>query len=107
VFCSEALVLWELGLAAGILPAVGPVIAGGALAPIVFKETEPKGRDHIPEGLRSAGIVPEQIALLEAAFMDGQTLVTVHSARQELPSWLCDQRPASAVRPKEGSLSVA
>ena len=38
--------LWGLGIVAGVLPAIGPVIAGGALAAIAARE--PIGAIHCP-----------------------------------------------------------
>jgi hypothetical protein len=77
----DAGVLWDLGLAAGILPDVGPVIAGGMLASIVFTDRKHHSGSGIRCRLQDAGVV-QDVFPLERAFMEGRTIVAVHSTHE-------------------------
>jgi hypothetical protein len=87
---ADPRVLWDMALAAGILPGVGPVIAGGTLASILFREMHSVRPLRL--ALQDAGVAANEFQSLEQAFEDGQTIVTVHSSSKasSVPSWLSE-----------------
>ena len=68
--------LWAIGIAAGVLPAIGPVIAGG-----IWDRSWPAGVGAAVGGLTGAligmGIPEEEAHYYENEFRSGRTIVTV------------------------------
>lgn len=70
-------VLWGLGIAAGMLPAIGPVIAGGTLAAILASSAAGAAAAGIAGALVGLGIPEDEAAHYESEFNAGRTIVTV------------------------------
>lgn len=76
--------LWALGIAAGLLPAIGPVIAGGTLAAIIASAGVGAAAAGVAGALIGMGIPEEEAKYYEKEFHRGNSLVTVHAdARSE------------------------
>jgi uncharacterized protein (TIGR02271 family) len=76
--------LWALGIAAGALPAIGPVIAGGILASILASAAVGAAVGGLAGALIGLGIPEEEAKYYEEEFRAGRTIVTVKSgARTE------------------------
>ncbi|MDP1561177.1 MAG: hypothetical protein Q8M16_07255 [Pirellulaceae bacterium] len=69
--------LWGLGIVAGILPAIGPVIAGGALAAIVASAAGTAAAGGLIGALVGLGIPKDEAEYYENEFNNGRTVVTV------------------------------
>lgn len=69
--------LWGLGIVAGVLPAIGPVIAGGALAAIAASAAGTAAAGGLIGALVGLGIPEEEAAYYDEQFKHGRTIVTV------------------------------
>ena len=69
--------LWGLGIVAGVLPAIGPVIAGGALAAIAASAAGTAAAGGIVGALVGLGIPEEEADYYHGEFESGRTVVTV------------------------------
>ncbi|MHB8955402.1 MAG: YsnF/AvaK domain-containing protein [Pirellulaceae bacterium] len=69
--------LWALGIAAGFLPAIGPVIAGGILASLVASAAAGAAVGGLAGALIGLGIPEEEAEHYEQEFRAGRTIVTV------------------------------
>jgi hypothetical protein len=69
--------LWALGIAASVLPPVGPVIAGGTLAAVIASAAGAGVVGTIVGALIGLGIPEEEARYYEQEFAAGRTLVTV------------------------------
>lgn len=69
--------LWGLGIALGMLPAIGPVIAGGTLAAIVASTATGAAAAGIVGALIGLGVPEDEAARYEEEFQAGRTIVTV------------------------------
>lgn len=69
--------LWAIGIAAGLLPAIGPVIAGGLLASILASAAGGAMVGGMVGALIGLGIPEEEARYYEEEFKAGRTLVTV------------------------------
>lgn len=69
--------LWGLGIVAGVLPAIGPVIAGGALAAIAASAAGTAAAGGLIGALIGLGIPEEEAEYYESEFNSGRTVVTV------------------------------
>lgn len=69
--------LWGLGIAAGMLPAIGPVIAGGILASILASAAGGAAVAGLVGGLIGMGIPEDEASYYEGEFKSGRTIVTV------------------------------
>ena len=72
--------LWALGITAGMLPAIGPIIAGGLLASVVASAAGGAAVGGIVGGLIGLGIPEEHAKLYETEFRSGRTIITVQAA---------------------------
>lgn len=72
--------LWGLGIVAGALPAIGPVIAGGALAAIVASAAGTAVAGGILGALVGLGIPEEEAKYYQSEFERGRTVVTVEAS---------------------------
>ena len=69
--------LWGLGIVAGVLPAIGPVIAGGALAAIAASAAGTAAAGGLIGALVGLGIPEEEANYYDEQFKSGRTIVTV------------------------------
>jgi hypothetical protein len=69
--------LWALGIAAGALPALGPVIAGGLLMSVLASAGATAAVGTVVGALIGLGIPEEDAWYFEKEFNSGRTLVTV------------------------------
>jgi len=68
-----------LAVAAGLIPAVGPVIAGGALMAVIASAGAGATVGTVVGGLIGLGIPEEEATYYEGEFRTGRTLVTVQA----------------------------
>lgn len=69
--------LWGLGIVAGVLPAIGPAIAGGALAAVLSSAGGAAVAGGIVGALAGMGIPEEEAEYYHEEFERGRTVVTV------------------------------
>lgn len=69
--------LWGIGIAAGLLPAIGPVIAGGTLAAIAASAATGAAAAGLAGALLGAGLSDEDAAYYDDEFNHGRVIVTV------------------------------
>ena len=69
--------LWGLGIVAGALPAIGPVIAGGALAAVAASAATAAAAGGLVGALVGWGIPEEEAEYYHREFESGRTIVTV------------------------------
>lgn len=69
--------LWGLGIVAGVLPAIGPVIAGGALAAIAASAAGTAAAGSLIGALIGMGIPEDEANYYHSEFEQGRTIVTV------------------------------
>ncbi len=69
--------LWGLGIVAGALPAIGPVIAGGALAAVAASAATAAAAGGLVGALVGYGIPEEEANYYHSEFESGRTIVTV------------------------------
>jgi len=70
-------VLWALGIAAGMLPPLGPVIAGGLLMSVIASAGGGAAVATVLGALIGLGIPEDEAAFYEGEFKAGRPLVTV------------------------------
>lgn len=75
--------LWALGIAAGALPAIGPVIAGGLLAAVLASAAGGAAAAGLVGALIGLGFSEEEAAWYEGEVKGGRTLVTVRAPGQQ------------------------
>lgn len=73
--------LWGLAVAAGILPAIGPVIAGGTFFALLASAATGATAGGIAGALTGFGLSMEDVEHYENEFNEGRVVVTVHSDR--------------------------
>jgi hypothetical protein len=71
--------LWALGIAAGMLPAIGPVIAGGILASVLASAAGTAAAGGVLGALVGLGIPEEEAHYYEGEFKSGRTLVSIRA----------------------------
>lgn len=71
--------LWGLGVVAGLLPGIGPVIAGGTLAAILASSAIGAGAAGLTGALIGLGIPEAEASHYESEFNSGRTIVTVRT----------------------------
>lgn len=71
--------LWAIGIAAGFLPAIGPVIAGGLLASILASAAGTAVVGGLVGALLGLGIPEEEANYFDTEFRAGRTIVTVRA----------------------------
>ena len=93
--------LWALGIAAGMLPAVGPIIAGGLLVSVLASAAAGAAAGGVVGGLIGLGVPEEDARYYDTQLTAGRTLVTVHAGTryEEAMSILFDQG-ATQVTPR-------
>lgn len=75
--------LWGLGIAAGVLPAIGPVIAGGTLAAIIASAAGTAVAGGLIGALVGYGIPEEEAEFYHRELEQGRTIVTVKASGVE------------------------
>lgn len=75
--------LWGLGIAAGVLPAIGPVIAGGTLAAIIASAAGTALAGGLIGALVGYGIPEEEAEFYQHELEQGRTIVTVKATGAE------------------------
>lgn len=71
--------LWGLGILAGVLPVVGPAIAGGALATILTSAVAGAAAGGLLGALVGMGIPEDEAEFYKGEFERGSTIVTVRA----------------------------
>jgi len=71
--------LWGIGVLAGLLPALGPVIAGGTLAALLGSAAIGAAAAGIAGALIGLGIPKDEADYYESEFQSGRTVVTVRA----------------------------
>ena len=71
--------LWALGVAAHVLPALGPVILGGLLASVAASAVGGAAVGGVVGALVGLGVPEEEARYYESEFHAGRTLVTVRA----------------------------
>jgi len=71
--------IWALGIAAGALPAIGPVIAGGTLAAVAASAAGGAVTAGLIGALVGLGISESDARFYEGEVKSGRTLITVRS----------------------------
>jgi len=79
--------LWALGIAAGMLPAIGPVIAGGLLASVLASAAGGAAIAGVVGALIGLGVPEDEAHYYEGEFKSGRTLVTVKSEGRSTEAW--------------------
>jgi uncharacterized protein (TIGR02271 family) len=79
--------LWALGLMAGVLPAIGPVVAGGVLMSLLASAGGAAVVGTIIGALAGLGIPEDDAAYYETEFRSGRTLVTVQAGTRAPEAW--------------------
>lgn len=69
--------LWGLGIMAGVLPAIGPVIAGGTLAALVGSAATGAAAGSLGGALLGMGISEDDMDYYDTEFSNGRVIVTV------------------------------
>ncbi|HEX4130410.1 MAG TPA: hypothetical protein VHZ24_10220 [Pirellulales bacterium] len=92
--------LWALGIVAGVLPVIGPFVAGGILATLAAGAAGGAFAGGLLGALVGLGIPEQQARIYEEALHAGQTIVTVRSAtRQTEAQEILDRNGALAIGP--------
>jgi hypothetical protein len=89
--------LWALGIAAGVLPGIGPVIAGGLLASVLASAVGGAVVTGLAGTLVGLGIPEDQAQHYEDEFLAGRTIVTVQAEGRAAEAWSILER-CSATR---------
>lgn len=76
---------WGLAAAAGLIPAVGPVIAGGTLVALLASAGAGAAAGTLLGGLIGLGIPEDDAAYFHGEFEAGRTLLTVHTPDDRYP----------------------
>lgn len=71
--------LWALGIAANVLPAIGPVISGGILAAVLASAAGGAATAGLVGALVGLGISEEDATHYESELKSGRTLVTIQA----------------------------
>jgi len=79
--------LWALGIAAGGLPVIGPVIAGGVLASVLTSAAGGAVLAGVVGALVGLGIPEDDARYYEDELKSGRTLVTVGADGREDAAW--------------------
>ena len=71
--------LWALGIAANVLPVIGPVVSGGLLAAILASAAGGAATAGLVGALIGLGIPEEEATFYESELKAGRTIVTVRA----------------------------
>ena len=84
--------LWALGISAGVLPVIGPAVAGGLLMSVLASAGGAAAAGTIVGGLVGLGIPDDDARAYEGEVRSGSTLVTVNADNRETAAWQILQR---------------
>jgi hypothetical protein len=87
--------LWALGIAAHLLPGVGPVVAGGLMASVLASAAGAAAVGGVVGALVGLGIPEEDARYYEGEFKQGRTLVSVQATGRAAEAWSILQRHAA------------
>ena len=73
--------LWGLGILAGVIPGIGPAIAGGTLGVLLSSAAAGAATAGLAGALIGLGIPDEDASFYEGEFKAGRSIVTVKSPR--------------------------
>ncbi len=76
--------LWGIGVVAGMLPAIGPAIAGGTLAAVLSSAVAGGTVAGVAGALVGLGIPKEEAEYYESEFKEGRTIVSVDAGTRYL-----------------------
>ena len=79
--------LWGIGIIAGLLPAIGPAIAGGTLATILSSAAAGAAAAGLAGALIGLGIPEEEAKYYEKEVAAGRSLVTVRTDGRYDEAW--------------------
>ena len=71
--------LWALGIAANVLPVIGPIVSGGILAAVLASAAGGAATAGIVGALIGLGISEEDATYYESELMAGRSIVTVRA----------------------------
>lgn len=71
--------LWALGIAANVLPVIGPIVSGGLLAAVLASAAGGAATAGLVGALVGLGIPEEEATFYESELKSGRTIVTVRS----------------------------
>jgi hypothetical protein len=74
--------LWALGIAAGILTPIGPVIAGGLLGSVLASAVAGADTGGLSAGLIGLGLADSEVQIFNQELFTGQMLVVVQAGRR-------------------------
>ncbi len=74
--------LWALGIAAGVLPPIGPVVAGGLLGSVLASAAGGAAVVGVAGALVGLGVPEEEARYYEGEVHAGQTVVVVQPGRR-------------------------
>lgn len=69
--------LWGMGVLAGVLPAIGPVIAGGTLAALAASAATGAAAGGLAGALIGMGVSDEDVKYYDSEFTRGRVIITV------------------------------
>jgi len=69
--------LWGMGILAGVLPAIGPVIAGGTLAALAASAATGAAAGGLAGALIGMGVSDDDVKYYDTEFTRGRVIVTV------------------------------
>ena len=69
--------LWGLGILAGVLPAIGPIIAGGTLAALVGSAATGAAAGGLGGALLGMGMSEDDVGYYDSELTNGRVIVTV------------------------------
>ena len=84
--------LWALGISAGVLPVIGPAVAGGLLMSVLASAGGAAAAGTLVGGLVGLGIPDDDARAYEGEVRSGSTLVTVNADNRETAAWQTLQR---------------
>ena len=84
--------LWAIGIAAQVLPVIGPVVAGGILMSVLASAGGAAAAGTVVGGLVGLGIPQDEADDYEREVHSGSTLVTVKADNRETEAWQILQR---------------
>jgi hypothetical protein len=79
--------LWALGIAAGLLPGIGPVVVGGLLTSVLASAAGGAAVAGVAGALIGMGVPEEEARYYEGEFQSGRTLVAVQSPGRVAEAW--------------------
>jgi len=74
--------IWALGIAAGMLPPIGPIVVGGLLGSILTSAAGGAAIGGVTGALVGLGVPEEEARYYEGKLQAGQTLVVVRAGRR-------------------------